>query len=560
MKTICIFFLSFYTVVCFAQPQNNQSLESNNHTANDSIYSNSKVTINCQPFTVKLNSTFTSHEIIDTNYMNVCPGDTVVFVGEAIFNSLDPVYNQTQSNTQFIWKFADINPVSNILISRTFNSNHGVEMKMYAFDTMGCLSSNEVNIIVRVSGNPIVAVNNPVSTTTGLLTDVSVGYDQSHVITIDTVNQFVSLLHENQFLLPDTQYIPDGTGTHLLSTININSFPDTDSINYIIDLIGINMTLEHSFLEDLSIVIICPTGASAILKQQTNNEVVTGTLNVTCSNGGSNKSLGSSNDASSGNCVLEPGIGWNYEFRPGAENCFGASGPTVGFSYTNGCGITYTGIALIPSVPNSYTSTPTTPVYYGTYESLSNLIGCPLNGDWTLKIKDYYGVDNGFLFSWGIQFAPYFLPIPTSYSLNVDSVSWYGNNITSTGPFTATLTESNVGVYSYGAKIYDEYGCVFDTTFAVYCFLNVEENATESIPVHFFPNPVSSDLHYTILNELWENSTVSILSIQGVPIYKTQITNETDHFNVNFLTSGNYLIKVQNPEGKEYTVKIVVTK
>jgi len=415
MKPICIFFLCFFMVIIFVQPVNSQSFESNNQTTDNSVYSQAKVGINCQPFTVKLNSTFTSHEIIDTSYMNVCPGDTVVFVGEAIFNSLDTVYNQTQTNTQFIWKFADMNPVSNIIVSRVFDANNGVEMKMYAIDTMGCLSSNEVHIIVRVSRNPVVSVNNPVPTTTGLMTDVSVGYDQSHVITIDTVHQFASLLHENQFLLPDTQYIPDGTGTQLLSTININSFPEEDSIHYIIDILGIKMNIEHSYLEDLSIVIICPSGASAILKQQTNNEVVTGTLNVTCSNGGGGKSLGSSNDASSGNCVLEPGIGWNYEFRPGATNCFGAGGPSVGFSHTNGCGITYTGNALIPSVPNSYTSIPTTPVYYGTYESLSNLIGCPLNGDWTLKIKDYYAIDNGFLFGWGIQFPIFYLYLPVTH-------------------------------------------------------------------------------------------------------------------------------------------------
>ena len=560
MKTIFIFILSILTVVCFAQPANNQYNERINQTISHTDFSNPKVTINCQPFTVQLNSSISSHEIVDTFYMNVCPYDTVIFAGEAIFNALNPEYNQTQNNSKFVWKFAGMIPDTNLVISRMFTTNNGVEMKMFAIDTMGCLSSNEVHIIVRVSGNPIVAVNNPVPTTTGLLTDVSVGYDQSHVITIDTVNQYASLINENLFLLNNVQFIPDGAGNHLLSTININSFPDEDSIHYILDIMGIKMDLEHSYLEDLSIIIICPSGASAILKQQTNNEVVTGTLNVTCSNGGGNKSLGSSNDASSGNCVLEPGIGWNYEFRPGATNCFGASGPTVGFSHTNGCGITYTGNALIPSVPNSYTSTPTTPVYYGTYESLSNLIGCPLNGNWTLKIRDYYVIDNGFLFGWGIQFAPYFLPIPISYCVNVDSVTWYGNNITSTGPFTATIMESNVGVYDYGAKIYDEYGCVFDTTFAVYCFLKVEENATEPIPIHFFPNPVSSDLHYTILNELWENSIVSIFSIQGVLVYKTQISNETDHFNLSFLSSGNYIIKVQNPAHKEYTVKVIVIK
>ena len=42
----------------------------------------------------------------------------------------------------------------------------------------------------------------------------------------------------------------------------------------------------------------------------------------------------------------------------------------------------------------------------GTYESfepISNLQGCPVNGVWTLEICDLWGADNGFVFNWGIQ-------------------------------------------------------------------------------------------------------------------------------------------------------------
>jgi subtilisin-like proprotein convertase family protein len=549
-STFLVLFITFFHIVLFGQNKENfKNVET-------PFLSKSGT---CQAFTVSLNPMLTSHAIIDTIEMHVCPYDTITFGAEAQFLDPNPIYNQTQNNTKFVWQFADNISDTIPLFSRTFSEN-GVEMKLYGIDTIGCKSLNEVRIIIKVSGSPVIGNNSPVVGYSGNFTDVSVGFDSSSVIMIDTVYNQYNLLKNNQFNKIDTSFIPDGSASFLSDTIFINTYTNNDSIDSAEDIFSINITLEHSFLDDVSIILYCPSGASTILKHNINSDPPTGPINLGCSVGGTNTSLGSADDSGQGNCYFEPGIGWNYEFRPGAVNCFGAGGPTVSYSYTNLCGQTFNNIALIPSVPNSYSSIPTTPVYYGTYESLSNLNGCPLNGNWILKVKDNYAIDNGFLFGWGIKFSDFYSFPAEFYSLNVDSVSWYGNNITSTGPFTATIYEPNIGVYTYGTKIFDEYGCEYDTTFSIYCFLKVAENENETIPIHFFPNPVSSDLHYTILNDLWDNSSVSILSIQGTQLYKTQITPDSDHFNLSFLSPGNYIIKVQNLEGKEYSVKIIVIK
>ncbi len=559
-STFIILFLSFLNVLLWGQSSNNTKEKNQNSNPFESPFPSKSNS--CQPFTVAINPLITSHAIIDTIYMKVCPYDTVIFAAEAIFTSQNPVYNQSQSNTKFVWKFADYNADTNQIISRIFNTNHSAELKMFAIDTLGCFSSNQVHIIVRVSGNPIVGVHGPIITSTGLETAVSVGYDTAATITIDTVTLFTLIEPQTIFVTTDIMAIPDGSNVCYNSTLNINSFPNDRVVQSLSDLKGIKLNIEHSYLGDLSIRVICPNGSNSILKLFSEGvPAISGAVINTCSIGGGYTQLGSVDDSpQSSSCYLLPGIGWDYEFKQGATNCFGGGGPTVPYSYLNSCGDTYTGNSLIPSISNPLTSTYTSPIYYGNYESLSNLIGCPFNGNWTLRVCDHFAVDNGYLFGWGLELDNYVLPLQEYYSITVDSVSWYGNNITPTSLFDATIGEQNIGVSYFDTKIYDQFGCKYDTSFAVYCFLKVEEHEKESIPVHFFPNPVSSDLHYSILNKLWENSSISIISIQGNPIYKTILTHDSDHFNVNFLSSGNYIIKVQNPEGKEYSVKIIVTK
>lgn len=556
-STFIFLFLSFLNVLLWGQSSNTTREKNQNSNRFESSFSSKSNS--CQPFTVAINPLLTSHAVIDTIEMHVCPNDTITFAAEAHFLDTIPIYNQTQNNTMFYWKFADNFSITNSVFSRTF-SDQGVEMVLYGIDTIGCKSLNEVRIIIKVSGSPVIGNNSPVVGYSGNFTDVSVGFDSSSVIIIDTVYKHYNLIKNNQFNKMDTSFIPDGSASFLRDTIFIDSYTNNDSIDSVEDIFSINVTMEHSFLDDVSIILYCPSGASTILKHNINSDPPTGSINLGCSAGGTNICLGSADDSGQGSCYFEPGIGWNYEFRPGAVNCFGSGGPTVSYSYTNVCGQTFNNNALIPSVPNSYTSIPTTPVYYGTYESLSNLVGCPLNGNWILKVKDNYAIDNGFLFGWGIKFSDFYSFPSESYSLNVDSVSWYGSNITSTGPFTATIYEPNIGVYTYGTKIFDEYGCEYDTSFAVYCFLKVEEIEPNFTPIQFFPNPFSIDLKYIVIDQNWGNSDINIYSISGQLVYKTHITDQQNQFNLSTLASGNYILKVKNVYGEVYSVKIIVKK
>lgn len=539
----------------FQKPVSESQIEQDQPVTNYPVF--------CQPFTVQINPLQSSHAIIDTIFINVCPGDTINLSAIGIFPNSGYIYEQTQENTKFIWQFSDSYKDTGATISKVIESQLGLEMVMYGIDTNGCFSSNMIKIKIRVSNSPIVSVNSPYLGFSGVFNAVSVGYDSTSTIIIDTIHMESLQLPVGMTINIDTVFLPDGNNISYPFPLLINAYSYDQVIESLDDIQSIKLNIEHSFIGDLSITLTCPNGARSILKQQSNNiPTPTGPVNLLCSTLGSNLMLGSAEDTStpSDNCFLRPGIGWDYEFRPYATNCFGTGAPTVNYSYVNVCSYQNSGVSLIPSIPNSYTATPTTPVYYGTYESLSNLIGCPLNGAWILTITDHWSVDNGYIFNWGIQFSDSITPNPWSYSVVLDHAEWYGNNITSTGPYSAEIYEPNIGVYTYGAMVYDEYGCAYDTTFNFYCFLKVEDLDHQDKPVHFFPNPVTSDLNYTILNDLWEHATVSLYSVAGTLVYQNTLSDHHNNFDLSFLSSGSYILKVKNNTGEEYSVKIIVKK
>ena len=43
---------------------------------------------------------------------------------------------------------------------------------------------------------------------------------------------------------------------------------------------------------------------------------------------------------------------------------------------------------------------------YRSVDPYAGLVGCALNGAWTITVTDLWGSDNGFIFSWGVNFDP----------------------------------------------------------------------------------------------------------------------------------------------------------
>jgi subtilisin-like proprotein convertase family protein len=177
-------------------------------------------------------------------------------------------------------------------------------------------------------------------------------------------------------------FLPDGNGNVYTTTLNVSGISnpimtDPDEIQQVC------LNIEHSFLGDLEMKLIAPDGTELILKERFNAA------------DGNSCDLGepiakAPKDGGSSN--TDPGIGYDYCFTPTPS--YGTMvDESVNYTrnYTDPIGNTYTD-KYLPS--GAYTS----------YEPFSDLIGVPLNGDWTIWVKDHLPQDNGWIFNWSIVF------------------------------------------------------------------------------------------------------------------------------------------------------------
>ncbi len=420
----------------------------------------------CQSFNVQIDPMVTSKPIVEDIYMNVCKDSCITFGAEAIFLQNNINYNQTQANTKFIWRFGYTAPDTIPIITQCFEQVRGWDYLLYAVDTMGCFSNTYFKGRVRVSGNPISGSYPYQRVCSGSDFNVNAGYDPMSTVTLGFVGSAIS----GTLSKADTVFLPDGSNISYESNLLFDIFDPGQTLSNINHLLGVKMTLEHSYCGDLSIRLTCPNGGTALLKAFGSPTPPAG-INLSCSSGGANTQIGSSIDNSQPACMNTPGIGYDYEFRPGATNCFGTGGPTVGFSYVDPCGHDNGagGLqTLVPSVPNAFTATPTVPTYYGNYENLSPLMGCPLNGNWKITVTDNLGIDNGYIFSWSLSLDQSIIPGGWEYTVGADTVIWTGPGIVNpTSKLSAIITANQVGVNQFLATVIDEYGCAYDTTFTV---------------------------------------------------------------------------------------------
>lgn len=166
--------------------------------------------------------------------------------------------------------------------------------------------------------------------------------------------------------------LPDGTGATYNTSINVTGFTSTSTLISANDFDGVCLTMEHTWLSDLDIELTCPNGQSITLASS-----------FPTTQPGASTFLGDAND--NDNITPTAGIGFEYcwDTAPiyGTMESEAGAGNTVPVSQGD----------ALPA--GSYT-----PV-----DPISGLVGCPLNGDWTITVTDNFAIDNGFIFDWNIS-------------------------------------------------------------------------------------------------------------------------------------------------------------
>ena len=212
------------------------------------------------------------------------------------------------------------------------------------------------------------------------------------------------------FTNTEAVFIPDGVdcgnGCVHGSSIEVSGFTPSATIQSAEDILYIRAKLEHTFLGDLYVALRCPNGQRVKImnKYQTNGtsscasqiptpwgwHLTTGFV--------SGADFGESNPGSSGcdptNSANQIGVPWNY--------CW-SNNTISGYQYANGSGYVYDSLNVTEGKVDSTNTINMTQVYYPD-QSFSNLVGCPINGTWSIEIIDGWAAYNGWMAEWEISF------------------------------------------------------------------------------------------------------------------------------------------------------------
>ena len=202
------------------------------------------------------------------------------------------------------------------------------------------------------------------------------------------------------FSTEDTVFIVDGHNCDACSSIpvNITGFEQDAAITQASDILGVRVKIEHSFIADISITLICPNSRSIQLLPQKSHNLGGQTF--------THFGIECTTDGSYCNALDNtPGTGWNYcwsEDTIYAQNngyCF----LSANHSHDREKTVDSSHLAIgYPGEDNFVQGQQ----YYMPYQPFSNLVGCPLNGLWQIQICDEIVSDNGYVFGWEITFSP----------------------------------------------------------------------------------------------------------------------------------------------------------
>ena len=352
----------------------------------------------------------------------ICSGGNVDFVGSGDF-SID------STGATYSWDFGNNTSAEGTNVTATYNDPgiYVVDLVIMDDNPLGCTNLNAISQVVRVTPE--------IEFTGTQAAQTSICYGDSTTIEgVATIPQFEDCAPEifEESWLEDTQ--STGLGTSYDSTITVDCYGPGQTFDDVSQIVNFCVNIEHSFIGDLDIYLIAPNGEKVYFLEY-GDGVDPGT------------SLGIPDEADDGN----PGIGFEYCFSPTAAQSIND----------------VTGVDTIPE---------------GTYaplatSSFDNLLGSPLNGNWTFVVVDSWAFDDGTLFSWNLNFDPALLPPSNS----VVNQTWDADStIIDTNDTTITVQPTTEGQFCYTYRAVDDVGCEY-----------TEEVCIEVSPELIYDDPIN---------------------------------------------------------------------
>ncbi|TNE55729.1 MAG: T9SS type B sorting domain-containing protein [Bacteroidetes bacterium] len=410
--------------------------------------------------------------------IKICENDIVNLAGFGIYpdiNTPKELYNQENSTSQFTWIVTPGNPVNSppspgtsqydAITDSTFSfiqfPDSGIyHIKLEIKDENPdneCKNSNYLSQVVWVSGPPIFAPTGlmPVTRDT-----ICLGDENIIVTSLDPVKHIDDCVPPTGTL----EFIPDGQdkgsgltyeseAEYRCYPIDVN-VPGSGIINNGTDIVSICMDIEHSAIGDLEISLTCPSGQTVRFLTQAFGE---------------NANLGTPIDI--------PG---NTAQGTVDTYCF----DMVAASTMASVATTLTTVQKLP------------PGNYLPLDNFDNFIGCEINGNWVLTVKDGRINDNGYVGNWNMVLDPSIQPTFGDEFENVYVDTVWSENVVPPNPATGSIISSladadtlrvspkTIGRYCYNVQVTDDFGCMYDTTV---CFIVLDRDTADfEYPINLF--------------------------------------------------------------------------
>lgn len=388
---------------------------------------------------------------LDTGFVDVCFGDSILFIARPIFpNSLEATgygYSQdVNSNINFQWTItAGGTYANNDSVWFTPPARSGYLIDVKATDMFP--QNERIRCKVRVSLLPSFVGTGPLEDSVCLGSNTVL---LGGVTTQDTVGVTIPPgSFEMGGNYAGLTYLPDGSGQNYQAPITISGFPEGATIQDAQSLNQVCITMEHSYLGDLEIWLACPNGTIVGLVNSYNPGFLPGGIS------GGGRFLGHPFDDGGGG---GPGIGWEYCF----SSVFNTTGTMMGTFPGNTIPVPF--IAGTPNLSAGNSVSPDNT--YQPETTFAGFAGCPINGNWTIFVRDNLATDDGYIFEWGLFFDESYFPGLGSYNTSADTSWWsFDPTIISglNGDTLIVVQPTQIGTYTYQFNVIDNFGCPYDT-------------------------------------------------------------------------------------------------
>ncbi|WP_299889969.1 PKD domain-containing protein [uncultured Lacinutrix sp.] len=343
--------------------------------------------------------------------IQVCTGDSITLNGSGVFE-IDG------AGATYEWDLGNGTTQAGQTVTFSYDTPGFYIVNLNIRDTntdsnpLGCSNTNSINQVINVSGEP--------DFTGTQATDDTLCFGET--TSIEGIVNSVPVVYNCPPPISEETFLPDGSGIAYSTCVTVSCFAPDAVLTSPSQILDICLNMEHSYSGDLDIKIISPSGQEAILFAQASGGVYFG---------------GADN-----NDNPVPGIGADY--------CFSMSATTL---------LENAGTIIAGCCPPADSWTPGT---YLPVESFNALVGSPLNGDWCIEILDNIFADNGYIFSWELNFDPSVPMQDFSFTPTIVSESWDSDStITGVNGNEITVAPMASGLFCYTYRVVDSFGCEY---------------------------------------------------------------------------------------------------